>query len=688
MLFLRSLRLRALTAAAPFGAFIEFENGLNIIHSSGNTAGKSTCLQAILYALGLERSLGPHLEIPLPYAMRERIHASKDDPYLPVIQSYVELEIENGSGERLSIRRDVSGGKDSRLIQTIGTGPDGAAPTRRDFFVHYPGAAQREDGFHTFLAGFIGWQLPLVPRFDGSESPLYLEAIFPMLFVEQKRGWSAIQGPFPTFLGIQEVARRVIEFLLRLDAAAVRRERIELRKQASDLQSKWHSVRLMADRQSGQPFRLAGVPAGPEAEFAQVPTISAEVFHDGNWKGVELALAEESARLQDLEMSEVPTVNVAAPDLERRLDVARSREADISVATESLRAEFNAELQENRDIKTRIAALDVDLHRNQDAERLEKLGSSIGRAASQHVCPTCHQTISTELLPQISSVGMGIHENIAFIRSQLDFYRAASNGSDRRLEDLRVRYYAADAEQREIQKEIRGLRQSLTQPSAAPARAIIERQVKSQAAVDRLTSILESVDSARDTLVALANEWIAIQSRLRTLPASDLSPGDERKISGVESQVRLLLSDFGFRSYHPSEIQLSSDNFRPLVLARKGDEVVEREIGFEISASDAVRLKWAYYVAMLTVGTASGDHCGLLVLDEPGQQEMEISSLRALLYWAAHNLNSDQQVILATSESYANLSEALVGGKAKTSSFSGFILQPEPPAASPSAFDL
>jgi hypothetical protein len=161
-----------------------FSRGLNIVRA-GNTSGKSTCLQAIVYALGLERSLGPQLQVPLPYAMRERIHQRRDDEYEPVLESFVELEIENSRGEVVVARRDITGGKDTKLVQTwdyprLSNSASGGH--QRDFFIHDPGAAQREDGFHYYLTGFIGWELPLVPRFDGGEGPLYLEAIFPIIF--------------------------------------------------------------------------------------------------------------------------------------------------------------------------------------------------------------------------------------------------------------------------------------------------------------------------------------------------------------------------------------------------------------------------------------------------------------------------------------------------------------------------
>ena len=77
------IRLRALTPSRTFGVDIPLKDGLNVIRAD-NTSGKSTCLMAVVYCLGLERSLGPNLNVPLPYAMRRRfrcrekaVHMSK-----------------------------------------------------------------------------------------------------------------------------------------------------------------------------------------------------------------------------------------------------------------------------------------------------------------------------------------------------------------------------------------------------------------------------------------------------------------------------------------------------------------------------------------------------------------------------------------------------------------------------------
>ena len=44
------------TSSGPFGADIPFSTGLNVLWAD-NTKGKSTSLQGLLYALGLERML-------------------------------------------------------------------------------------------------------------------------------------------------------------------------------------------------------------------------------------------------------------------------------------------------------------------------------------------------------------------------------------------------------------------------------------------------------------------------------------------------------------------------------------------------------------------------------------------------------------------------------------------------------
>lgn len=678
MIKLRHLRLRSFTATRAFGADIPFEAGLNVVQAP-NTSGKSTCLQAIIYALGLERSLGPQLTVPLPYAMREQIHQFKEDPYDLVLQSYVELEIANAHGEIVVFHRDVVGGKSTKLIQTWnGPALSSKMPRgeQRDYFVLDGGSATNESGFHAFLAQFLDWDLPIVARYDGTECPLYLEAIFPMLFVEQKRGWSSIQGPFPTFLRIQDVARRVMEFLLDLETAKNRRRRAELRAAISELAGRWSDRRKAMEEAASRVGRIRGLAAQPSAEFAAAPTLDLQLYYQGEWTRLVDVLQMATSRVAELEASQVETVEQAAPDIQTRVTDLRSELDTLSAVLEAVRGDYGAETQDNAALEERVAALETDLKRNQDAQKLQRLGSELGRAASEHVCPTCHQGVSNELLPTVESVGMALDENIAFVKSQLELYRSALLNSRERLQEIAARYRGSERDLQDKQQQLRVLRQELTRPSASPSRAAIEEIVRLEAFIDRLASIDELANSLMDELREIASEWALASSSLRQLPADELTAADKRKIEHLQTAIRRHLERYGFRSFQPGEISLSYDNFRPLVLRSDKGETVEKEINFEMSASDAIRLKWAYYLScMELMRDFSVNHPGLTIFDEPGQQEVESSSLFEFLRSASQSAQNGQQVLVSTSETYEAVS-ATLGESANIVSFPGFILQP------------
>lgn len=678
MIQLRHLRLRSFTATRAFGADIPFEAGLNVVQAP-NTSGKSTCLQAIIYALGLERSLGPQLAVPLPYAMREQIHQFKEDPYDLVLQSYVELEIANAQGEIVVLHRDVVGDKSTKLIQTW-SGPSLSSEIprgeQRDYFILDGGSATNESGFHAFLAQFLDWDLPVVARYDGSECPLYLEAIFPMLFVEQKRGWSSIQGPFPTFLRIQDVARRVMEFLLDLETAKNRRRRAELRVAISELLGRWLDNRKAIEEAAARVGRIRGLAVQPSAEFAAAPMLDLQLYYQGEWTRLADVLQIATSRVAELEAKQLETVEQAAPDVQARVTDLRSQLDVLSAVLEAVRGEYGAETQDNAALQERVAALETDLKRNQDAQKLQRLGSELGRAVSEHVCPTCHQGVSNELLPTIDSVGMALDENIAFVKSQLELYRSALLNSRERLQEIAARYRGSERDLQDKQQQLRVLRQELTRPSASPSRASIEEIVRLQAFIDRLESIDELANSLLDELREIASEWALATSNLRQLPADELTVGDKRKIAHLQTTIRTHLERYGFRSFQPGEISLSSDNFRPLVLRIDKGETVEKEINFEMSASDAIRLKWAYYLScMELMRDFSVNHPGLAIFDEPGQQEVESSSLFEFLRSASQSAQNGQQVLVSTSETYEAVS-ATLGDGANIVSFPGFILQP------------
>jgi hypothetical protein len=125
---------------------------------------------------------------------------------------------------------------------------------------------------------------------------------------------------------------------------------------------------------------------------------------------------------------------------------------------------------------------------------------------------------------------------------------------------------------------------------------------------------------------------------------------------------------YGFSTFPVEEIDLSEDNFRP---QKEGFE-----IGFELSASDGIRLKWAYQLAMMELAqTSPTNHPGFVIFDEPRQQEAAKLSFRRLLERAATAKAAGQQVIFATSEDQEQLEEAISSLDCRLQAFDGWIVK-------------
>jgi hypothetical protein len=462
-----------------------------------------------------------------------------------------------------------------------------------------------------------------------------------------------------------------------------------LRNQLSSLQDRWQVRRRDVLERAGPGTQIGNIPKEPNGAFAEGPEIAIEVLQGDDWVSLDAAVAELRAELASLEKLETPATEAAAPEIERELRATRERLEQLNVRLESIRQEWMTSRDDANAISQRIEALRADLIRNQDALKLERLGSLLGRAASEHVCPTCHQELTAELLPSVPVAAMAVEENITFIRSQLDLCEASLGASTQQVDELRSLYLAVSEQVSATQQRIRELRQALTQPANIPSRTLIEQIVRLQGRINRLISAREAVDEMLDELHEIAQQYAVTSAELRVMKDQDMSSTDNQKLGDFQQELQRQLSLYGFISFPPSEIRLSDDNFRPVVSLGTDGETREQELGFEISASDSVRLKWAYYLALLGTATRyNANHLELLVFDEPAQHAMEVRSLEAFLRYAMNYSGGRAQIITAvTSEKASEFIDNLAEEGAHVTSFPGLILQPLPANNGSDIFD-
>lgn len=666
--------MRSITSDGVYGADIPFESGLNVIWAD-NTKGKSTCMQAMLYALGLEKMLSPRREVPLPHAMTTYLHRDNESK-LDISRSWVELEIENGLGNIVTIRRSVKEENvDTRLI-TVWSGPmlskPGSRGDARYYFVRDGGAFLREDGFLHFLEDFVGWDMPVVRKYDGPEGKLPLETVFPLFWVEQKTGWSAIPAAIPTYLRVREVHKRAVEFIMGLDVHKLEIERQRL-KESFDLNRRnWATVVEEMVRLAGRSGGvLAGLPMEPIEDSEILDRWLLKLRVDDEMVPAEQLLASLSGRVAQLSAAAVPTVGDSAEglvaslrSLNDQLDEANRRRIDLH-RTQQLKAADIISLE------ARVGALKEDLQKNQDVQKLHRFAGSAGSLTPDR-CPTCEQGLVDALLSQeVLEVVMPIKDNIEYIRSQLKMFEdilARERAARQRLDDKAI---ITAGEINDLHGRIRTIKSDLIGPSGAPSATAVEERVRIEARIRDIDALVSALSDAESRLRTLAGEFHDLRTALSNLPDDKMTADDRAKMASLTSSLGKLANVFGFSTFPSHELTLDEDSYRP---QKEG-----YEIGFETSASDAIRLKWAYQLGLLELSkNHATNHPGMLLLDEPRQQSSSKVSFGALLERAASYSSGDQQVIVSTSEDIETLIPILERLECKRTIFEGYVLQPVP----------
>ncbi|MDP3746891.1 MAG: hypothetical protein Q8Q88_07550 [Phenylobacterium sp.] len=669
---LRHLRMRAITSAGVYGTDIGFEAGLNVIWAD-NTKGKSTCMQGMLYALGLEKMLSPRREIPLPHAMTSFLR-NDDESTATILESVVSLEIQNGAGNVVTVHRPVKkAGVDNRLI-TVDFGPTltdpEARPERRNFFVLDAGAAQREDGFHRFLEDFLGWQLPIVRRYDGPEGKLYLETIFPLFWVEQKAGWSAIPAAIPTYLKIQEVQKRAVEFIMDLDIHKLELERQRLQERIDqnvrDWRNLWDEMDRYAQRSGGKTNALPQRPTIIPDELDRGHVLLAEKT---SWISLRDMLTQLRRRVAELNEAPVPAVGASADHLVSQLEVLGKEVEDVNRSRIEV---YKAKQLKEADIgslQRRIQTLVDDLQKNQDVQKLQRYSGSASSLTPDH-CPTCEQSLADSLMSQqVLTAVMPIEDNIEYIRSQMKMFEDILMREQEEMSKVEIRTAQVERDLNELYSRIRTVRSDLIAPTGNPSAVAIEERVRAEARIRELETIQATFDDTVARMQTLAGTYGDLLLASAKLPKDKMSDLDRSKFDTLTALLRQLAREFGFSTFDANELTIDEDTYRP---QKEG-----YEIGFETSASDAIRLKWAFQLGLLELGHQHPTHHpGMLLLDEPRQQSSSRVSFGKLLERAAAHQRADQQVIVSTSEDLETLKEILSRIKCNETIIPGYVIKP------------
>jgi hypothetical protein len=660
---IRTLKIHTQTSDGPYGATLDFPDGLIVVWAD-NSMGKSTCVKSILIALGMEAMLTTNQsDLPLPPAIKARLESNNGEH--DVLESEVFLEIENTQGERIVAHRMIKGSQDKNLV-TVHEGPALTQPEKtfatRDFFVNRSGSATRTSGFHHFLAQFIGLDIPEVTTYDGKTCPLYLQCIFPYFIVEQTRGWSTVQPPLPTHFRIRDPHKRVIEFLLNLDAhkLAITRQGLLFRKNRIEIH--WsNNLKQASELAISVAGTINAVPKLPVTMWPPQILPSISVPKGELWTTLNQRILDRQHELNQLFSKEIPRVQEVVESTQTELELVEQEVRDQQALLSRLLDALEMEEQEIDRIKGRLSVIDEDIQRNKDVRTLKSLGSRKNSYIEQGVCPVCHQTIQDSLVPLAAEqVVMSIDENIQFLTEQRRTYQLVLSNAQR-VADARASQVRELREKlSSLRGKVRVLRQTLVSDERMPSVAAIHARIELENALKKDRETQEKFSKLIDGFADLSEQWRVVIQEIHNLPKDDISESDKRKINLWTNLIRTQLAQYQFMSFPVNQVLISYDNYRPE--CDGFDLQASLSLEASISASDLIRTIWAYLHGMMELSrTEDTNHPGLVIFDEPRQQSTRDVSFGELMRRAATAVKFNQQVIFFTSENKEQLNAHLSG---------------------------
>lgn len=644
MLVINRLHVEINTANGVYGIDEVFHSGLNFIASRENTCGKSSILAAIYYCLGFEQILGGVGGIGskvLTSAFKSSI--DDDGKAWSVTEAGAYLEISNGN-ESVTIYRNIKAEKkDSRLITVFyGTYDEvGDSKTQSaDYYVNIQNAATREKGFHTFLEEFLHLELPLVRTSDGNERKLYLQIVFSSMFIEQKHGWSDILSGMPVF-GIRESKKRVVEFLLGLDTLKNEKERDRLKSIRTQIECDWEQlVSKIKNIVYAESCEITNIPPRPcvlaDNECSRITTVT------NNKSSIldEIArLQTEYAKLRQLKPRVQDNFDALNTELSETETVILSAETDLSII---IKQHANGNEAISR-LKSNLKIVNADIQNNEDAAQLQKFGSeATGLELSVNICPTCKQHIQDNLLLAATDSGfMSIEENIRHLKEQKKMIEFSLNSHKNTLDELQRERQQLEAGLQTLRRLAQTLRSDLnTTTDTEASEAIMLKRIEITSRIERLTILQDEVAVIIEQFKELSSQWNYYLDQKAKLSSKTTSDSDEEKINLLKKHFIWNLKRYHYSSLlNFDDIAISPESLLPTIDGF--------DMKFDSSASDGIRVIWAFTMALLQVSIAkNGNHPGVIIFDEPAQQSIVSEDMKNFIS-SASELGNRCQIITA-----------------------------------------
>jgi len=622
----------------------KFSEKVNFFTTFHNTKGKSSLGQSILFCLGLEEISRRKNEESLKPVLKSNITIKGENKI--ITQSDIFLEIRNSNNEIITIQRSPN--HNSRDVKLISVYFDSLKNVKsqdivpKEFYVHDKYAAQKKYGFHKFLEDFIGLSLPDVASYSGKPVKLYLQTLASCSYIEQKEGWSSILATIPTKFRIKNVRERVTEFNLGLSVTELKKEYDLKKKKLDETVAEWKLIiesinslinefpNLKIKKIETKPFLISNSQRNPFIIIASNKP-NKEFNIDNHLNNLE----KEIAQLSDIINPKIMNISNS---LKKELKALDKLIYKFKNQKDELLARYYSEKEQLKVLQIRSKDIILELDENKTLLKLKNMGGDISKSINSSTCPTCGNDIDSTVFNQNHKLNiMSIEDTITQLESEktlLKFSAKAQEGVVEKLDNNILRY---DERIEKIMNRIRDIKSDLTDSKYSLSKSHINKLIYYKIEKSKYSALNKKILNYKQRLIKVGLIWSKRKADLDLIPDDFLSYEDLKIIKKFEIDLKSMLHDFKYDSTNPSRIKINNDTYLP--------QINNYDVHADSSASDTIRIIWAYIIALKKRAIKANRSFGFLVLDEPAQQNTDLDSVIEL-FKKLEALSEDEQIFI------------------------------------------
>lgn len=635
------VRIKAYRGDVPedireFGRVVTLNKGLNVIIGD-NTTGKTSLASCFYYILGMEELMSPKRNVDsLDRCLKE--HFSIDDSSTGVKKiwyvdsSYVESEIMNDSGKRLLLHRDIRNEVMNANKIYISDWENGEWKNKREYFLHSMDDNNQtiDFAFYGFLANFAGIALPSVPvRNSIKESVLYLQTMFALCYIEQTRGWADY---FATIKGynILRPKQRIIEYALSLARDIDYETKQKMKEKRDCAKAKWeHEINIIKGILACNNYEAIGLEDNIEKQQSKIESLKI-AFIGKNDIVINRYLNDLEEKIGVFEQNKNAVVQEYSSE-DRRLIETYQRHRQIY---DDFCHKIALDKQKLAGLTLKLSELEKEHKRIVGLNKVDNVFTTL----QVTVCPTCKQQLPIGEERKEEKVTKNQLEEIDhLISSKKTFLGTLKEITENNLQQKQLHLLYIE----KLLLQDKALVNQLSHETYFSASGISEVEIMEIAKLklerEQTKALLNKVDTAKERLSIIKEEYEEYDKEYKSLKTNECK-GLETSLSKFVVIFKNYLMGFEYRSNYKGQIYLetnseSSYKYFPMVQMQNDSSELIRSVS---SASDFIRSIWAYYLALLKVGSK---HPGFVIFDEPCQQSMDESSLVKLFECASSFMN-------------------------------------------------